>query len=326
MGRKVESMLRFIARRLLYVVPVILGVTFIVFFALHLAPGDVTQQILGLFASEQRAAVLRVHLGLDKPVLVQYGIWLWHFFQGDLGVSHVMNAPVLTVLLRKIGNSMILMAGTVVIVVVTSFILGTMSAARFRKPFDRFTVLFTLVLASLPVFWFGLVLLFLFGVHWRLFPTAGMYNIADPGGLPDLLHHLVLPAVTTAAGGLAIMTRVTRGAMIDVLGQPYILAARSRGLSATRVIYKHGVRNVLPQFVNMIGLNIGFLFGGAIFSEIIFTWPGIGLQLYESILHRDAPMVQGCVLAIAVVFVFSNLVADVVVFALDPRNKEIDSR
>ena len=148
-----------------------------------------------------------------------------------------------------------------------------------------------------------------------------MYDIADPGGVPDLLHHLVLPAVTTAAAGIAIMTRVTRGAMIEVLGRPYVLAARSRGLSSTRVAYRHGVRNVMPQFVNMVGLNIGFLFGGAVFSEIIFTWPGIGLQLYESILHRDAQMVQGCVLAIAVVFVFSNLVADVIVFALDTRNK-----
>lgn len=314
-------MLRFIVLRLVYAVPVILGVTLIVFISVHLAPGDVTQQILGLFASEERAAALRVHLGLDKPVLVQYGIWLWHFFQGDLGVSHVMNVPVLTVLVRKIGNSMILMAGTVAIVTVVSFVMGTMSATRFRKAFDRFTVLFTLILASLPVFWLGLVLLYLFGVNWRLFPTAGMYNIADPGGILDLLHHLVLPAVTTAAAGIAIMTRVTRSAMLDVLGRPYVLAARSRGLSATRVTYKHGVRNVMPQFVNMVGLNIGFLFGGAVFSEIIFTWPGIGLQLYESILHRDAQMVQGCVLAIAVVFVFSNLVADVIVFALEPRNK-----
>ena len=314
-------MSRFIALRLIYAVPVILGVTLIVFISVHLAPGDVTQQILGLFASEERAAALRVHLGLDKPVLVQYGIWLWHFFQGDLGVSHVMNVPVLTVLVRKIGNSMILMAGTVFIVVIISFVLGTMSAMRFRKLFDRFTVLFTLILASLPVFWLGLVLLYLFGVNWKLFPTAGMYDIADPGGVPDLLHHLVLPAVTTAAAGIAIMTRVTRGAMIEVLGRPYVLAARSRGLSSTRVAYRHGVRNVMPQFVNMVGLNIGFLFGGAVFSEIIFTWPGIGLQLYESILHRDAQMVQGCVLAIAVVFVFSNLVADVIVFALDTRNK-----
>jgi peptide/nickel transport system permease protein len=213
------------------------------------------------------------------------------------------------------------MGGSLLIVVSASFVLGTMSAARFRRPFDRFTVALSLLLASMPVFWFGLVLLFLFSVIWPLFPTAGMYDIRSPGGLLDLLHHLVLPSIATAASGVAIMTRVTRASMIDVLAQPYILAARARGLEARRVTYVHGVRNVMPQFVNMTGLNIGFMFGGAVFSEVIFTWPGIGLQLYDSILQRDASMVQGCVLAIAVVFVVSNMLADFAVYALDPSKK-----
>lgn len=314
-------MLHFLARRLLYAIPVLLGVTFIVFFALHLAPGDVTQQILGMFASEERAAVLRAKLGLDRPVLVQYVIWLGNLLQGDLGRSHIMNVPVSLVLMRKIGNSLVLMGGSLIIVVIASFVLGTLSAARFRRPFDRATVAISLLLASMPVFWFGLVLLYLFAVEWRIFPTAGMYDVRNPGGLLDLLHHLVLPAVATAASGVAIMTRVTRASMIEVLNQPFILAARSRGLRGRRVVFVHAVRNVLPQFVNMTGLNVGFMFGGAVFSEVIFTWPGIGLQLYESILQRDAAMVQGCVLAIAVVFVVSNLVADFVVHALDPSRK-----
>lgn len=314
-------MLRFITLRLLYSIPVLLGVSFIVFIALYLAPGDVTQQILGMFASEERAQALRVKLGLDKPVLVQYVIWLGNLLQGDLGRSHIMSVPVSQVLMRKIGNSLILMGGSLLIVVTASFVLGTMSAARFRRPFDRLTVAFSLLLASMPVFWFGLVLLYLFSVMWPIFPTAGMYDVRNPGGIPDLLRHLVLPAVATAASGVAIMTRVTRASMIDVLTQPYILAARARGLKARRVTYVHGVRNVLPQFVNMTGLNVGFMFGGAVFSEVIFTWPGIGLQLYESILQRDAAMVQGCVLAIAVVFVLSNMLADFVVYALDPSRK-----
>ena len=314
-------MLHFVARRLLYAIPVLLGVTFIVFFALHLAPGDVTQQILGMFASEERAAVLRAKLGLDRPVIVQYVIWLGNLLQGDLGRSHIMNVPVSQVLVRKIGNSLVLMGGSLLIVVLASFVLGTVSAARFRRPFDRMTVAVSLLLASMPVFWFGLVLLYLFAVEWPVFPTAGLYDVRSPGGLLDLLHHLVLPAVATAASGVAIMTRVTRASMIEVLNQPFILAARSRGLRSRRVVYVHAVRNVLPQFVNMTGLNVGFMFGGAVFSEVIFTWPGIGLQLYDSILQRDASMVQGCVLAIAVVFVVSNLVADFVVHALDPSSK-----
>ena len=173
----------------------------------------------------------------------------------------------------------------------------------------------------MPVFWLGIALLYLFGVQLPWFPMSGMYNMANPGGFLDLLHHLALPAITTAATSVAIVTRVTRGAMLDTLGQPYILAARSRGLPGSRVIYRHGVRNILPTFSNMIGLQIGYLFGSAIFSEIIFNWPGIGLQLYQSILHRDLTMVQGCVLAVAVIFVLGNMLADIIVYALDTTRK-----
>ena len=314
-------MLKFTVVRLLHIVPVLIGVTFVVFVSLYLAPGDVTQQLLGMFASEERSAELRTALGLDKPVLIQYGIWLWNLLQGDLGTSPVMKAPVFEIISNRIVNSLILMAGSMVIVIVFSFVLGTLSAARFRGAFDRFTVLLSLLFAGMPVFWLGLVLLYLFSVHWSILPSAGMYEIANPGGLGDLLYHLILPAVTTAIPSIAIMTRMTRSAMIDVLAEPYIVSARARGLTGKRIIFLHAVRNVLPQFVNMIGLNVGFLFGGAVFSEIIFTWPGIGLQLYDSILKRDALVVQGCVLAIAVVFVAANFLADLISHSLDTKNR-----
>ena len=314
-------MLKFTVVRLLHIIPVLIGVTFVVFVSLYLAPGDVTQQLLGMFASEERSAELRTALGLDKPVLIQYGIWLWNLLQGDLGTSPVMKAPVFEIISNRIVNSLILMAGSMVIVIVFSFVLGTLSAARFRGAFDRFTVLLSLLFAGMPVFWLGLVLLYLFSVHWSILPSAGMYEIANPGGLGDLLYHLILPAVTTAIPSIAIMTRMTRSAMIDVLAEPYIVSARARGLTGKRIIFLHAVRNVLPQFVNMIGLNVGFLFGGAVFSEIIFTWPGIGLQLYDSILKRDALVVQGCVLAIAVVFVAANFLADLISHSLDTKNR-----
>ena len=314
-------MLKFTVVRLLHIIPVLIGVTFVVFVSLYLAPGDVTQQLLGMFASEERSAELRTALGLDKPVLIQYGIWLWNLLQGDLGTSPIMKAPVFEIISNRIVNSLILMAGSMVIVIVFSFVLGTLSAARFRGAFDRFTVLLSLLFAGMPVFWLGLVLLYLFSVHWSILPSAGMYEIANPGGLGDLLYHLILPAVTTAIPSIAIMTRMTRSAMIDVLAEPYIVSARARGLTGKRIIFLHAVRNVLPQFVNMIGLNVGFLFGGAVFSEIIFTWPGIGLQLYDSILKRDALVVQGCVLAIAVVFVAANFLADLISHSLDTKNR-----
>jgi peptide/nickel transport system permease protein len=314
-------MIVFILRRLLHTIPVLLGVTMIVFLSIQLIPGDVAQTLLGFSATAERVAALRRDLGLDKPIYIQYATWLWKLIQGDLGRSIAMRVPVASVLGIKIVNSLILSGASLLIVIVGSFFLGTISAAHFRKPFDRFTVFFTLFIAALPVFWLGIVLLYVFGVKLRLFPLSGMYNMANPGGLPDLLHHVILPAVTIAASSMAIVTRVTRSGLIDALTQPYILAAHSRGLTSKRVTYLHGVRNVLPTFANMCGLQVGYLFGCVVFAEIIFSWPGVGLQLYDSILLRDAPMVQGCVLVVAAVFVLGNLVADVIVYALDPTRR-----
>ena len=314
-------MSKFIALRLLHSIPVLLGVTFVVFASLYLVPGDITNTLLSVFYTEERGDALRAELGLDRPVPVQYAMWLGRLLQGDLGVSHMLRADVMTILLNKVVNSLILTGASLLIVIPVSFALGTISAARFRQPIDRLTVLFALLLASMPVFWLGIVLLYLLGVKLPLFPMSGMYNMASPGGFPDLVHHLALPAVTTATTSIAIVTRVTRGAMLDILNQPYILSARARGLPAFRVTYAHGARNVLPTFANMCGLQIGYLFGGAIFSEIIFNWPGVGLQLYQSILQRDVPMVQGCILAIAIMFVFGNMLADIIVHALDTRQR-----
>jgi peptide/nickel transport system permease protein len=314
-------MWKFIGIRLLHAVPVLIGVTFVVFGSIHLVPGDIAQTLLSVFYTEEKGAALRAQYGLDKPVIVQYAIWLWHLLQGDLGQSLMLRVPVMQVLQEKVANSLILTGASLLIVIPASFVLGTVAAARFRKPTDRLVVFFAMLLASLPVFWLGIVLLYLLGVTVRWFPMSGMYNMAHPGGLPDLLHHLVLPAVTTATTSVAIVTRVTRGALLDALGQPYILSARARGLADFRVTYRHGVRNVLPTFANMCGLQIGYLFGGAIFTEIIFNWPGVGLQLYNAILQRDVPMVQGCILAIAIVFVFGNMLADIIVHGLDVRRR-----
>jgi len=312
-------MLAFLTNRILHAIPVLFGVTFIVFISIYLLPGDVTQQILGLFASEERAAILRVKLGLDRNLFVQYALWVWNLLHGDLGQSQIMRAPVAAILYGKVINSLVLTGASLALVVTVSFLMATAAAARHRGVFDRLILVATFLLASMPVFWLGIVLSYLLGVRWRVLPVSGMYDMANPGGLGDLLEHLVLPAVTTAATSVAIVTRVTRGAMVGILSQPYILAARARGIRERRIVYVHATRDVLPAFANICGLQIGYLFGGAVFTEIIFGWPGIGLQLYDSILARDTPMVQGAVLAIAVVFLCSNLLADTIVHALDSR-------
>jgi peptide/nickel transport system permease protein len=281
----------------------------------------VARTLLGFSATEERVQALREELGLDQPIFVQYGRWFWSVLNGDLGTSIAQQLPVVHILLPKIGNSLVLMFASLILVVLFGFVLSVASAARFRRLIDRAIVMLTLVLASLPVFWLGIVLLYFFGVQWNLFPISGMYDMVDPGGLPQLLHHLVLPAVTTAASSIAVVTRVTRSSLIDVLSQPFIVASTARGLPRHQVVLRHGVRNALPTFANISGLQIGYLFGNAIFSEIIFNWPGVGLQLYDSILQRDAPMIQGCVLAVAVVFVLGNMISDTVVHALDPRGR-----
>lgn len=312
------SIPRFILARLGYTIPVLVGVTLVVFLSLQLVPGDIALTLLGRFANAEQLEAVRTHLGLDRPLVIQYAHWFWRLLQGDLGDSLAQKLPVAAILVPKVWNSLILMVASLVLVVVFGFALSVIAASRFRHAADRVVVFITLIMASLPVFWLGLVLLYLFGVIWKLFPVSGMYNMIDPGGWDQLLHHIVLPAVTTAASSIAIVTRVTRSRLIDVLHQPYILACTARGLSRRRVVLRHGVRNSLATFANISGLQIGYLFGGVIFSEIIFNWPGIGLQLYDSILQRDAPMIQGCVLAVALVFVIGNLISDVVVHALDP--------
>lgn len=315
------SIIAFTGTRFLYAIPVLLGVTVIVFMSQQLVPGDIALTLLGRMATAAQLEALRQQLGLNQPLILQYMGWLINLLRGDIGNSISQQLPVAQILAPKVVNSLILMAGSLFVVLVFGFILSVISAPRFRTLTDKSVVVLTLVLASLPVFWLGIVMLYFFGFKWKLFPISGMYNMINPGGLAQLLHHMVLPAIVTAASSVAVVTRVTRSRMIDVLGQPYILAARARGLSRRQIVLRHVVRNTLPTFANIGGLQIGYLFGGVIFTEIIFNWPGIGLQLFDAIMQRDVPVIQGCVLVVAIVFVLGNLVSDVIVHALDPKQR-----
>lgn len=313
------NLVLFALGRALSAIPVLIGVSIVVFLSVQLVPGDIALSILGRMATQEQLAALRESMGLDQPLVVQYARWFGALVQGDIGMSLAQQIPVAQILVPKIWNSVILMTGSLVLVLVFGFALAVVSAPRFRSLTDRAVVALTLVLASLPVFWLGIVLLYVLAFKWKLFPISGMYNVVDPGGFRDLIHHMVLPATVTAASSIAVVARVTRSRMIDVLGEPYILAARARGLTRRQVVLRHGVRNTLPTFAAIGGLQIGYLFGGVVFTEIIFNWPGVGLQLYDAILARDVPMIQGCVLVVATVFVLGNLMSDIAVHALDPR-------
>ena len=314
-------MIRLIINRIFATILVLIGVSFVVFAALHFSPGDVARTILGLGATEERVQALRQELGLDRPLLIQYWDWMMALLRGDLGRSISLGVPVSEVIFDKIWASLLLMGASFFLTVSFGLLFAALSGGYHRSLMDRLITLLMLLLASLPPFWLGIVLLIIFGLKLRIFPISGVGAMADDATLYVVAMHLILPAVTTAASSLAVVARVTRSAFIDEMGEPYVQAARARGLSQRRIISIETMRNVLPSFVTIAGLQIGFLFSSALFSEIVFNWPGIGLQLYLGIVQRDFPVVQGCVLAIAIVFVVGNLIADILSIALDPRRR-----
>lgn len=314
-------MIRLIVNRIFATILVLIGVSFVVFAALHFSPGDVARTILGLGATEERVQALRQELGLDRPLLIQYWDWMMALIKGDLGRSISLGVPVSEVIFDKIWASLLLMGASFFLTVSFGLLFAALSGGYHRSLMDRLITLLMLLLASLPPFWLGIVLLIIFGLKLRIFPISGVGAMADDATLYVVAMHLILPAVTTAASSLAVVARVTRSAFIDEMGEPYVQAARARGLSHKRIVSIETMRNVLPSFVTIAGLQIGFLFSSALFSEIVFNWPGIGLQLYQGIVQRDFPVVQGCVLAIAIVFVIGNLLADILSIVLDPRRR-----
>ncbi|WP_432522308.1 ABC transporter permease [Kineococcus sp. SYSU DK006] len=310
-----------VAGRLASTVLILLGVSLIVFLLLQLVPGDPARTILGAGATQESVAAVRAELGLDKPLPAQFLDYLGGLVTGDLGRSLTVNQDVTTLLLPRFENTLVLTGAALVVCLVVGIPLGVL-AARFQYGlFDRVAMFVTLAGASVPVYWFGLVLIGLLALQTGWFPTSGMYNTRNPGGVPDMLHHLVLPAVAAALVPLAVIARMVRSVFVDVLQQDYIRTLRASGLSETAILWRHGLRNALPPIVNVVGLQVGYLLGGVIFVEVVFGWPGLGQQLYTSITQRDLPVVQAGTLFVALAFVLVNLVADVTVGLLDPRSR-----
>lgn len=311
----------YVARRLLGAIPVLLGVSVVVFLCMQLVPGDIAKALLGPLATEQTVAEFRHYLGLDQPIPVQYANWLGRALHGDLGRSFSNNMLVADLLQDRLRNSAILLAGSLLIAVPLGISVGILSAIRSGSVFDRAAMGATLVAANIPTFVFGLGLVIIFAVQLRWFPVQGMYDMRGEGGRFDLLKHLVLPAVTTAIPPAAIIARLVRSTMLETTNQEYIKAARANGLPERTVTMRYALRNAMPPIVTITGLQIGFLLGGAVFTEYIFAWPGIGDAIYKGIMARDIAVVQGAVLVVAVWFVMVNLAVDVINLALDPRSR-----
>ena len=312
---------RFLARRLLHLGPVLLGVSVIVFLVLHLAPGDPAEVMLGANANKEDLDRLRVQLGLDQPLHVQYLTWIGHVARGDLGRSIWMKRPVLGEVLERFKATLVLTGTALFLSTLGGITLGIVSATRANSLLDRCSAVASLFGASMPVFWLGIVLMVIFSLWLGWLPASGMYAPYGGGGLRDLLAHLVLPAVTLAAASITIIARLTRATMLETLGQDYVRTARAKGLGERMVVWRHALKNALIPIVTVVGVQAGYLLGGAVLTETVFAWPGVGTLVVQGILARDVPLVQGGVLVIALSFVLVNLAVDTLYAWLDPRIK-----
>ena len=301
--------MRFLARRLALTIPVLLGVATLVFALIHLIPGDPAQAILGEDASEEEVAVLRTQLGLDRPLFEQYGSFLRSAWGGDFGTSLRTSEPVKQAILARLPATLELAAAAMLVAIVVSIPLGIVAAVWRGTIVDHGTTALALIGISIPNFWLGPLLAIIFAVELGWLPVSGRGTLA----------HLVLPAITLGAALAAILARMTRASLLEELREPYVQAARARGASRTRVVLHHAFRNSLIPVVTLVGLQFGAVLTGAVITETIFAWPGIGRLLIQSIGFRDYPVVQGCILFIAVIYVGMNLLTDLVYGAMDPR-------
>jgi peptide/nickel transport system permease protein len=291
--------------------PVMIGVIFLVFFIINLTPGDVASMILGDGATEQRIADLREQMGLDDPLVVQYGRYMADLLTGNLGESYSTGRSVAREIGQRFPNTLKLTISAIFLSVIISIPIGVISATRQYSIFDNVGMIIALVGISMPSFWTGLILIIIFSLHLGWFPSGGLSG----------LRSLVLPAFTLAIASTASITRTTRSSMLEVIRQDYVNTARAKGVNRRTVINKHALRNALIPAVTVIGLEFGVLLGGAVLTETVFSWPGIGRLMVDSIQRKDTPMVLGCVIVFSLSFSIVNLFIDILYAFIDPRIK-----
>ncbi len=331
-------MLRFILTRLSLLVPTFIGMTLVAFFLIRLVPGDPIETMAGERGIDpERHARLLKEYGLDQPVFVQYGIYIGRVLQGDLGKSMITQVPVLREFLALFPATMELAVGAILFALVLGIPAGIIAAVKRNSIFDHGVMGLSLTGYSMPIFWWGLLLILLFSVQLGWTPVSGRINVryfiepvtgfltidallsGEKGAFRSALSHLVLPVIVLGTQPLAIIARMTRSAMLEVLGEDYIRTARAKGLSGLRVVALHALRNALVPVVTVIGLQVGVLFTGAILTETIFSWPGVGKWMIEAIARRDYPVLQGGVLLLGVIVMAVNLLVDITYGIINPR-------
>lgn len=300
---------RYLAQRLAASLVTLWGVSLIVFLMVRLLPGDPARMIAGLLASEEETTRIRVQLGLSQPIHVQYGIFMSRLVRGNLGVSARTSRPVASEVFERLPNTLRLVVASSVVATAVGMAAGVMAAARPYSLFDYGLSVVALFGLSMPVYWLGLMLIIVFAIQLNWLPAAG----ADQPG------SLVMPALTLGAFSMGIVARMTRSSLLEVLNQDYVRTARSKGVRETVVVIRHALRNALIPIITAAGLQFGSLLGGAVLTESVFGWPGMGQLLIDSIFSRDYPVVQGIVLTFSTLFIATNLVVDLLYAYVDPR-------
>ena len=308
----------YVARRLLLAVPVLVGVSILVFAVMHLSPGDPAAIMLGAQATREDVERLHRDLGLDRALPVQYARWIGRVLQGDLGRSIPLGREVLPEVLIRFKATLILTGGALLVALLIGVPAGIVSATRQYTWLDRLSMGVAVTGVSLPVFWTGIMLIIVFSLTLRWLPSAGMFSPYG-GGLGDLAWHLVLPAITLGTASAAALARMTRSAVLEIVRQDFVRSARAKGLDERAVVGRHVLKNALNPIVTVLGIQVGTLLGGAILTETVFSWPGLGSMMVRAIQARDYPLVQGGVLLIATTFVLVNLLVDLLYAWFDPR-------
>jgi peptide/nickel transport system permease protein len=332
-------MLSYTIRRLYSLIPVLLGMSLIVFFIVRAIPGNPAQVMLGQQATKEAVEALTHELGLDRPWYIQYFVYLKNLLTGDLGNSIRTQVPISQEIWPYLAATIELSLFAMIIAVIIGVNAGIISAWFQNSWFDYVAMVIALIGVSMPIFWLGLMEQWVFGVLFKILPTTGRESIVDPvepvtylyvvdtliqgrfDQLSEVIKHLVLPGVALATIPMAIIARMTRSSMLEVMRSDFIRTARAKGLSMFWVVYKHSLKNAFIPVLTVIGLQTGLLLGGAILTETIFGWPGIGRYIYDAIQYRDYPVIQSGILIIATIFVLINLIVDLLYAAIDPRIK-----
>ena len=309
-------MIRYVTRRLLMLIPTILIISFITFMMTHLAPGDPARLMAGMEATQQDVERIRKQLGLDKPLLQQYSIYLSKLFRGDMGTSIRSRRPVVQMIVERYPFTLYLALTGITIALIISLIAGTLAAVYNNTIFDNLTMTLAIGGVSMASFWRGLMLMFLFSLVLGWLPASGA---GESISFFDNIRYLILPGVTLGIGSAAYLTRLTRSNMLEVLNEDYVTTARAKGLAEWRVIFKHSLRNALLPIITMAGLQFGILLGGTVVIEKVFAWPGIGRLTVNSIFAKDFPVVQGCIMTYAISFVLLNLFVDILYTYINPK-------